>query len=618
MATKTKILFLSSSLVILSACGAGSDITPGKTGQEPDSGAALSASANMTALSSAASPPDLTQTPDTPAEHDTTDHSATTPGSASVTSAAVAASPTTAVTSPTPSNAAAKAAAEGIFSDQDAFRLVEQTSFGPRLEDIEQARKFGPESWIDQQMQLPATLLTETLRGLDTERWNEYVNAWWRQAIQAEDQLRQRVAFALSEILVVSAHDGLSSEQLGLAGYYDILIRNAFGNYRDILGEITLNPVMGEYLSMKGNRKPDASENIQPDENFARELLQLFSIGLQLLNDDGTPTLDEGGVALPTYSQETIQNFARVFTGWHFANAEDFRWPQNKDYLSAMTAWQDYHDTGAKTLLQSVQLPAGQTAEQDLNDALDNIFSHPNVGPFISKQLIQRLVTSNPSKEYVRDVAAVFNRNENGERGSLGSVIKAILLHREARFGHLDSPESFGKVREPLLRVSHLWRAFEPETIHHDFNYSWVNDELSQSPLNSSSVFNFFRPDFSQPGEISSRGLHSPEFQILDESSIITITNRLLASSIWANNHIEDLDERQLAIDISEEVAMEADPYVLLEHLNLLLLGGRMTEELKTEILALMDERDYEGGEAQRVVEAIYLVASSPEAAIQK
>jgi len=546
-------------------------------------------------------------------------------GDSSLTEAVLTPTPQAAAPTSEPPGAAsrptevANAAPDGPLNPRNAYRLVEQTTFGPNSEDIELAENIGPESWINQQMLLPPTLLSNTLEQLDAERWNEYVNAWWRQIIQSDDQLRQRVAFALSEILVVSAHDdGLSSEQYGLSGYYDILVRNAFGNYRDILGEITLNPVMGEYLSMKGNRKPDAAENIQPDENFARELLQLFSIGLEMLNNDGTPQLDQGGVPLPTYNQSTVQNFARVFTGWHFANAEDFRWAENKDYLSPMRAWPEYHDSDEKTLLLGEVIPAGQTAEQDLFDALNNIFNHPNVGPFISKQLIQRLVTSNPSQQYVHDVATVFNRNAEGERGALDSVVKAILMHEEARSGHLESPETFGKIREPLLRVSHIWRAFEPDSIHHDFSYAWVNDDLSQSPLNSSSVFNFFRPDFSQPGEISSRGLNSPEFQILDESSIITITSSLLSRTIWTHNQIDDINERQLAIDISDEVAMESDTDALLDHLDLLLLGGRMTDALRQEVIALMNERDYRGGDAQRVVEAIYLIASSPEAAIQQ
>lgn len=467
-------------------------------------------------------------------------------------------------------------------------------------------------------MQLPAVFLSDGLRKANSDRWNEYINVWWRQAIQAEDQLRQRVAFALSQILVVSAHDGLSAEQFGLANYYDILLRNAFGNYRDLLEEVTRNPVMGEYLSMKGNRKPDAAENIQPDENYAREILQLFSIGQVLLNDDGTPRLDADGVPLPAYDQSTIENFARVFTGWHFANAEHFRWPKNKDYLSPMQPWPDYHDTEAKTLLRGVELPAGQSADEDLRAALDNIFNHPNVGPFISRQLIQRLVTSNPSNEYVRDVAAVFNQNAAGERGSLASVIKAILMHQEARLGHLDNPDSYGKLKEPLIRLTQLWRAFEPETIHYDFNYGWAGKELGQAPLNSPSVFNFFRPDFSQPGQIQDSGLVSPEFEILDESSIITVTSRLLANTLWAHNFKNDADAERIIIDVSREMNMEPDPDVLLDHLDLLLLGGRMSAELRSEVEYLMSQRNYNGAASQRVVEAIFLIASSPEAAVQQ
>lgn len=517
-----------------------------------------------------------------------------------------------------PATEVANAAPDGPLQPVDAYRLLEQASFGPQLDDIQRAAAEGPETWLNRQMQLPATFLSDGLRKADSSRWNEYVNVWWRQVIQAEDQLRQRVAFALSQILVVSAHGGLSQEQLGLANYYDILLRHAFGNYRDLLQEVTLNPVMGEYLSMKGNRRPDVTENIRPDENFARELLQLFTLGQVLLNDDGTPVLDVEGVALPVYDQTVIENFARVFTGWHFANADDFRWPKNKDYLSPMRPWPEFHDDASKTLLYGTETTAGQSPEDDLSAALDNIFNHPNVGPFISRQLIQRLVTSNPSPGYVRDVAAVFNRNAAGERGSLASVVKAILMHREARLGHLDDPETYGKVKEPLLRLTQLWRAFEPETIHYDFNYGWVGEELAQSPLNSPSVFNFYRPDFSQPGEISERGLVSPEFEILDETSIITITSRLLASTVWSHNYKNDPDSNRMTINISREMALEPDRETLLDHLNLLLLGGRMSPELRNDVNLLMDERSYSSGASQRVVEAIFLIVTSPDAAVQQ
>ena len=510
------------------------------------------------------------------------------------------------------------AATDGPMSPPDAFRLLEQATFGPQLDDITEAGRLGPETWINQEMQKPATYLSTSLQKGDKNRWNEYVNAWWRNSVQAEDQLRQRVAFALSQIFVVSSLDGLGDEQEGLANYYDILLKYSFGNYRDLLEEITLNPIMGEYLSMKGNRRPDHEKNIQPDENYARELLQLFSIGLVQLNDDGTPKLDESGQTIPTYDQTNIEGFAHLFTGWHFANADDFRWPSNSDYISPMKPWPEYHDTGEKKLLNGFVTAANQTPEQDLKQALDNVFYHPNVGPFISKQLIQRLVTSNPSPGYVRDVAAVFNRNAAGERGSLASTIKAILMHREARLGHLDSPDTYGKIKEPLLRITQLWRAFGPVSIHREFNYAWAGNELAQSPLTSPSVFNFYRPDFSQPGAIRDAGLVSPEFQIIDETSIITITSRTLASTIWSHSFKSDIDRNRIAIDIQREMNIEPDPEALLDHLDLLLLGGRMTPELRNETRALMDARDYQNAASQRVAEAIFLIASSPEAAIQQ
>ncbi len=516
-----------------------------------------------------------------------------------------------------PDNEVANAVANDPMDPVDAFRLLEQATFGPTLEDIDAAGRVGPGSWIDQQMQMPATFLSDGLARTNSEEWNAYVNVWWRHAIQADDQLRQRVAFALSQILVVSTDGGLGQQQFGLANYYDILLRHSYGNYRDLLEAVTLNPVMGEYLSMKGNQKPDPEQNIQPDENYAREVLQLFSIGQVLLNEDGTPVLDDEGVPLPAYDQNTIENFARVFTGWHFTNADHFVWPKNSDYISPMEPWDQYHDTGSKTLLNNQEVPAGLSAREDLTAALDNIFNHPNVGPFISRQLIQRLVTSNPSNEYVRDVARVFNSNHAGERGSLASTIKAILMHREARFGHLDDPDTFGKLKEPLIRMTQIWRAFEPSSIPSGFNYAWVEGELGQAPLSSPSVFNFYRPDYSQPGEISDLGLVSPEFQIMDETSIIKVTNRLLASTLWSHNFKHDGNGSRIVIDIDREMELEPDRQAFLDHLDLLLLGGRMTTELRETVSQMMEARDYPNAASQRVVEAIFIVVSSPEAALQ-
>jgi len=373
---------------------------------------------------------------------------------------------------------------------------------------------------------------------------------------------------------------------------------------------------MGDYLSMKGNGKPDPERNIRPDENYARELLQLFSIGTQMLNPDGTPRLDAGGVPLPSYDQSVVEGFAHVFTGWHFANADGFTWAKQEDYLSPMRPWEEYHDTGEKRLLNGMVVPAGQSAGQDLTMALDNVFAHPNVGPFIVSQLVQRLVTSNPSPGYVRDVAAVFDRNGAGERGNLGSTIKAIFMHREAREGHLERPDTFGKVREPLLRVTQLWRAFRPNAFPAGFDYSWAENELGQAPLNAPTVFNFYRPDYSQPGVIAEAGLLSPEFEILDESSMITMTGRLTGASLWNHNYKSGASGRTVTIDISREVALAKDPEALLDHLDMTMLGGRMSVTLRDEARALMRARARADASLQ-VSEAIFLIATAPEAAIQ-
>jgi len=510
------------------------------------------------------------------------------------------------------------AAPDNPMSKEALFRLLEQTTFGARLEDINQLSGSGPESWINEQMSLPATFMSDGLNEAENDRWNEYVNVWWRNSLVAEDQLRQRVAFALSQFFVISAADGLGNEQPGLANYYDILTRHAFGNYRELLEEITLSPVMGEYLSMKGNQKPDAELNLRPDENYARELLQLFSIGLSMLNEDGSTINDTDGIPLPTYDQDTVEAFAHVFTGWHFANADHFRWPKNTDFINPMVAWPDYHDTGEKKLLNGFVIPAGQSAEKDLDDALDNIASHPNVGPFIVKHLITKLITSNPSPEYISDVVQVFNKNAQGERGNLGSTVKALLMHKEAREGHQSNPLTFGKIKEPLIRVTQLWRAFTPDAIHPDFNYGWVGDELQQSPLGSPSVFNFFSPDFSQPGRIRNDGLVSPEFEIIDETSMISMTSRLLSNSLWSHNYKVTSGDKRIAINIDREMDMEDDRDGLLDHLDLLLLGGRMSADLRLEVNTLMDSRDYNNAASQRIAEAIFMIISSPEAAVQR
>ncbi len=514
-----------------------------------------------------------------------------------------------------PISEVANVAPDAPMSDNDVHRLLTQATYGPTLSDMNALVNTSAEAWIDTQMQLPASYLTQGLANGNQDQWNEYVNVWWRNSINAPDQLRQRVTFALSQILVISGQSGFSEEQYGIANYYDILMRHAFGNFRDLLEDVTLSPIMGEYLSMKGNRKPDAQKNLRSDENYAREIMQLFTIGLEQLNPDGTVKRDADGVALPTYNQKDIENFARVFTGWHFANVDSFRWPTVKDYITPMQSYPEYHDTDEKTLLNGVVIPAGQSPESDLAMALDNLFNHPNVGPFISKQLIQRLVTSNPSPAYVRDVAAVFDSNSAGVRGSLGSTIKAILMHNEARNGASLNPNTFGKVKEPLLRVTNIWRAFKPKEVPKGFNYGWVHNELRQSPINSPTVFNFFRPDFRQAGTLNMQDLATPELQIIDESGVITLTNRLVANTIWSHNYMSDPSSDSIAINIDHEMQLEPDPNQLVNHLDRLLLGGTMSDGLRELTLELINNTNRA---SNKVVDAIFLIASSPEAAIQR
>lgn len=499
----------------------------------------------------------------------------------------------------------------------EAARFLVQSSFGPTDASIAEVQAQGYAGWIDAQMKLPVATQRPRLEALGRDvSSTDRVEAWWSNAMTQPDQLRQRVAFALSEILVVSDKDTLGSQQLALAHYYDLLASEAFGNYRTLLERVTLSPVMGEYLSMKGNEKAQPAKNIRPDENYARELMQLFSIGLVELNPDGTVKTGADGLGVPTYDQSIIEGYAQAYTGWTFANADRFRWPKTTDWFSPMKPWPDYHEPGAKTLLAGTVLPAGQTAEQDLQQALDSIFKHPNVGPFLAKQLIQRLVSSNPSPAYVGRVAAVFANNGQGVRGDLAAVIKALLLDEEARMGHTAAPQTFGKVKEPILRLAQFWRAFHAAKGNGrwDIATDW---NLQQEPLRASSVFNFFSPFYSQPGALSQAGLVAPELQLTTESTITHMSNLMTGYSLWAYQGMANAKPEQMLINIEQEKALAGDVNALLDRLNLLLLGGGMSGALRTAVSEHITPIDPSKPE-ERVTEALALIASSPEFAVQK
>jgi uncharacterized protein (DUF1800 family) len=516
-----------------------------------------------------------------------------------------------------------------------ASRFLAQATFGATEADIAALQGDRFDEWITAQQQLPPTYLLPYMRaeaGVANPTapidFHFLTEAWFDRSLKAPDQLRQRVAFALSEIFVVSERgNNLANDGLALGAYYDILLRNAFGNYRDLLRDTTLSPAMGRFLSMYRNQKPNPALNIRPDENFAREVLQLFSIGLVKLQPDGRPII-VGNATVPTYDEQVVRGFAHAFTGWAcpgFAFEEAVACATEQP----MAPFEAYHDRGAKSLFDGIVLPAGQDARPDLEAALDAIFEHPNVGPFIGKQLIQRLVTSNPSPEYVGRVSAVFDDNGQGLRGDLGAVVRAILLDPEARLGQ--SSPRFGKVREPLLRLTQVWRGL---------NVTWRRNRLfpddrdihvthNQTPLGSPSVFNFFAPSFAPPGPVSANAMVAPELQAITDTVAIALTNDQWGRIHWACNgcpmdlfddsvRVTQLDSWRTAITPGAGGTVpEAAVDALIARADVLFLGGTMSttlrQQVRSRVLALPADDPL-----LRVQNLLYLITASPEYAVQR
>ncbi len=507
----------------------------------------------------------------------------------------------------------------------EAFQFLNQSTFGATLIEAQDVINLRYEAWIDDEMGKSVSMQLPYLRSLPrpqnlAELHSDRVDNWFRNAVDGHDQLRQRVAFALSEILVVSQLGPLIQAPYSVAGYYDNLALYAFGNYRDLIELVTLHPAMGAYLSMLGNEKPNPALNIRPDENYARELMQLFSIGLVELNLDGTVKTDGLGQPVPTYNQAIIEGFAHVFTGWNYAGAPSFPQASRNDNNQTvpMQLYPAYHDTGEKLLLNGVTIPAGQTGDQDLQMALDNVFNHPNVGPFIATRLIHRLVTSNPSPGYVSRVATVFNDNGFGERGDLGAVVKAILLDTEARPAmHM---EIDGKIKEPLLRLTQLWRAYDAASQSGVFPLAPAYIILGQGPLQSPSVFNFFSPFFAPAGEIRNSGLVAPELQIATEYQNTFITNYFFLLAFNWDSEAQDPGEEDVLIDISAEMGVVDDTNALIDMVADKLLAGDISAALRTEMVNMIDlvREAAPGNDAALVAEAIYFVVTSPEFAYQR
>ena len=549
---------------------------------------------------------------------------------------------------------------------KQASRLLNQATFGPTMEEIGQVASMGTESWLEYQKKLPMTLHRPRLQvrldngegegDEDTGRLLQELRLelWWDRVLFAPDQLRQRVAFALSEILVVSdSTDATWARAVGMAEYYDILVRHALGNFRDLLADVSRSPMMGLYLSHLQNQRAWPEEHIRPDENYAREILQLFSIGLWQLNIDGSRRLDANGHPIPTYDQDVIENFARVFTGWNYADAPywDYYYPDDQYLWQPMEPYNDvqewereggYHDREEKFLLaypvagmppsewprkRLPPLEDDEDAATDLNRALDVIFNHPNVGPFISRLLIQRLVTSNPSPEYIARVARVFNDNGQGVRGDLYATVKAILTDVEARYGHMTHPETFGKLREPLLRQTQFWRALHAMPIEGNWVSDWYPEYfLAQAPLRSPSVFNFFGPDYAPPGDVSDRGLVAPEFQITNETFVSRTANKIwyLLFQGYRGSPYASADAMEL--NLTPLVNLADQPDALLDYLDLLFMAGQMSSGMRDVLMDVarntaMDNEWLDGNSVPgtfRVISVLYVLLTSPEYVVQK
>ena len=504
----------------------------------------------------------------------------------------------------------------------EAFRFLNQATFGATEAEARELINIGIDDWIDRQIAQPASLQLSYLNTLPVperapQLQPDRVDAWFRNVIDGPDQLRQRVAFALSQIMVVSEVGALRQAPYGLAGYYDMLAENAFGNFRNLLEDVTLHPSMGVYLSMLGNQRADPGRNISPDENYAREMMQLFTIGLVELNLDGTARTDAQGREIPAYNQDIIEGFAHVFTGWNYAEGANFNRARRTipTQIMPMELYPDYHSTESKQLLNGMRLPEGQSGQQDLEDALDNVFAHPNVGPFIAARLIERLVTSNPTPGYVARVATTFNDNGSGVRGDLEAVVKTILMDEEARSSATTS--SSGKLKEPLLRLTQFWRAYDARSADGSYVFRPATiDIFAQGPLQSPSVFNFFSPFYAPPGEIADAGLTAPELQIATEYRNTLVTNYFYVQAFRRNSARDDLRSDEVVIDIEEEMALAANADALIDRIADRLLAGQISPTLRAEARAMVETRDADSA-AARAAEAIFLIVSSPEFARQ-
>jgi uncharacterized protein (DUF1800 family) len=547
--------------------------------------------------------------------------------------------------------------AEKPTSRAEAARFLTQATFGPTDADIDRVLAIGYGAWIDEQFAKPASTnrplwevadaAVKAANPNNSVYQDGTINAFWRNAVSADDQLRQRVAYSLSQIFVISMQDGtVGDDPRAVAAYLDMLGDKGLGNYRELLEAVSKHPMMATYLTSLRNQKADAKTGRVPDENYAREVMQLMSIGLHQLNADGTEQLSNGQ-PIDTYGQADISGMAKVFTGWSWNCPE---WPDNSCFFNGsangssdpdrgfktLLGYPQYHSIEAKTFL-GVTIAAQTKADPDasLKTALDTLYNHGNVGPFIGKQLIQRLVTSNPSPQYVAAVASAFN--SAGTRGDMKAVVKAVLMNPEAR----SMSSTSGKLREPVLKLSAYLRAFPFKSDSGDYKVGNTDNPgtaLGQTPLRSPSVFNFYRPGYVPPGtEAAKANLAVPEMQLAQETTAAGYVNFMrdnINSGVGAFNGTINgvtFNRRDLQPDFAAELLLADNSSGLVDRLNDRLMYGAMPADLKTEITGAVDkivipalnaqktnQAQIDAAKLTRVKAAIFLAVVSPEFQVQR
>ena len=589
---------------------------------------------------------------------------------------------------------------------QKAFRLLLQSTFGPQKKDLDRILEIGETSWIDEQLQYASAYdlvgdnLTTNLEHYkeiaktaepstysDNASFNNNFHgrtadyqtaAWFAKALHAPDQLRYRVAFALSELLVVSGSKQRTRFRGDSLAYYDdILAKNAFGNFRDLLNEVTLSPAMGIFLSHQGNKKYMSNTKTHPDENFAREVMQLFSLGLWKMHDNGS-AVESGGTLVPAYTQDDVEQLARVMTGYDLVGNSRYGRTHRgagEEWSTPMEFTGTYHDFDNKSFLSKTinEDSDNVSSPTDLKNALDIIFNHQNVGPHVAKHLIMRLVTSNPTAAYIERVAQKFNDNGSGVRGDLKAVVRAVLTDDEARGTEYQTNKNFGKAKEPLLAWTQFLRAFDVKpidgwksrdnaTMNNTYNFPWMETILGQAPLRSDTVFNFFSPDFVPANDhFSESCMVAPDLQIQSDTILIKFNNYISnAFQIHEKNKIEDKGDNLTSfgnsrksnqfnyyINVDEELdvfeqALDGDKngdfaglsdkndpkkseavVEFLKHLDLKLTGGKLPSEyhdaIKEHLLTVNWNSSNNKTEALAIIrDAVMLIVTSSQFMIQK